>query len=137
MESPPPVSASAEAANSWDRPLVVVPLFVLVALVGGLFESFTLRANVLVLAVGGAFMWLGLTGRAGRRPTPRRLGRGAVWWLVPILSLSVLELATFLRQSFEDFPTLSLIADPFLEGYVARSAAYLAWFAGFWALARR
>jgi hypothetical protein len=135
MEPPPPVSA--EVAHSWDRPLVVVPMFVLVALVGGLFESFTLSANLLVLTVGGAFMWLGLTGRAGRRPAPRRLGPGAAWWLIPILSLSVLEVATFLRQSFEDFPTLSLIADPFLEGYVARSAAYLAWLAGFWVLARR
>ena len=133
----PPTPASVEVAHSWDRPLVVVPLFVLVALVGGLFESFTVHANLLVLAVGGAFMWLGLTGRAGRRPAPRRLPQGAGWWLVPILALSVLELATFLRQSFEDFPTLSLIADPFLEGYVARSAAYLAWLAGFWALARR
>jgi hypothetical protein len=135
MEHPPP--ASAEVAQSWDRPLVVVPLFALVALVGGLFESFTLSANLLVLAVGGAFMWLGLTGRAGRRPSPRRLDRGAVWWLVPILSLSLLELATFLRQSFEDFPTLSLIADPFLAGYLARSVAYFAWLAGFWALVRR
>jgi hypothetical protein len=133
----PPPSAAAEVAHSWDRPLVVVPMFVLVALVGGLFESFTWRANLLVLAVGGAFMWLGLTGRAGRRPAPRRLDRGAAWWLVPVLSLSALELATFLRQSFEDFPTLSLIADPFLEGYVGRSAAYLAWLAGFWALVRR
>jgi hypothetical protein len=133
----PPPQASVEVAHSWDRPLVLVPLFVLVALVGGLFGSFTLSANLLVLAVGGAFMWLGLTGRAGRRPAPRRLDRGALWWLVPLLALSVLELATFLRQSFEDFPTLSLIADPFLEGYLGRSAAYFAWLAGFWGLVRR
>ena len=135
MEPPPP--ASVEVAHSWDRPLVTVPLFALVALVGGLFESFTLSANLLVLAVGGAFMWLGLTGRAGRRPAPRRLDPGAVWWLLPVLALSVLELATFLRQSFEDYPTLSLIADPFLEGYLARSAAFFAWLAGFWVLVRR
>jgi hypothetical protein len=135
MEPPPP--ASAELARSWDRPLVIVPLFVLVAAVGGLFASFTLSANLLILAVGGAFMWLGLTGRAGRRPSPNRLGRGAAWWLVPLLGLTALELFTFLRQSFEDFPTLSLIADPFLEGYLARSAAYLAWLVGFWGLIRR
>ena len=110
MEHPPP--ASAEVAQSWDRPLVVMPLLALVAFVGGLFGSFTASANLLVLAVGGTFMWLGLTGRAGRRPAPRRLGRGALWWLVPVLSLSLLELATFLRQSFEDYPTLSLIAGP-------------------------
>jgi len=133
----PPPSASAEVAHSWDRPLVVMPLFGLVALVGGLFGSFTLSANLLVLAVGGSFMWLGVTGRAGRRPAPTRLGRGAVWWLIPVLTLSVLELATFLRQSFEDYPTLSLIADPFLDGYVARSAAYFAWLSGFWVLVRR
>ena len=135
MEPPPP--ASVEVAHTWDRPLVIAPLFVLVALVGGLFGSFTLSANLLGLTFGGAFMWLGLTGRAGRRPAPRRLGRGAVWWLVPVLALSLLEVFTFLRQSFEDFPTLSLIADPFLEGYLARSVTYLAWLAGFWALARR
>jgi hypothetical protein len=134
MEPPPP---AVEVAHSWDRPLVIVPLFALVALVGGLFGSFTLSANLLVLAVGGAFMWLGLTGRAGRRPAPRRLDRGAVWWLMPVLALSVLELATFLRQSFEDYPTLSLIADPLLEGYLARSAAFFAWLAGFWVLVRR
>jgi hypothetical protein len=114
-----------------------MPLFALVALVGGLFGSFTLSANLLVLAVGGTFMWLGLTSRAGRRQPPTRLSRGAVWWLFPVLALSLLELATFLRQSFEDFPTLSLIADPFLDGYLARSAAYFAWLAGFWVLVRR
>jgi len=114
-----------------------MPLFGLVALVGGLFGSFTLSANLLVLAVGGSFMWLGVTGRAGRRPAPARLGRGAAWWLIPVLTLSVLELATFLRQSFEDYPTLSLIADPFLDGYLARSAAYFAWLSGFWVLVRR
>jgi hypothetical protein len=133
----PPSPASAEVAHGWDRPRLIVPLFVFVALIGGLFGSFTLSANLLVLAVGGAFLWLGLTGRAGRRPAPTQLGRGAAWWLVPILALSLLELFTFLRQSFEDFPTLSLIADPFLEGYVARSAAYFAWLAGFWVLVRR
>jgi hypothetical protein len=135
MEPPPP--ASVEVAHSWDRPLVLVPLFALIALVGGLFESFTVSANLLVLTVGGTFLWLGLTGRAGRRPAPDRLGRDALWWLVPILMLSLLELATFLRQSFQDYPTLSLIADPFLEGYLPRSAAYLAWLGGFWVLIRR
>jgi hypothetical protein len=133
----PTSPATAEIVHGWVRPVVIVPLFVLVALVGGLFGSFTLSANLLVLAVGGVFLWLGLTGRAGRRPAPTRLPHGAQWWLVPVLALSVLELFTFLRQSFEDFPTLSLLADPFLEGYVARSAAYLAWLAGFWALVRR
>jgi len=135
MEPPPP--ASVEVAPSWDRPLVLVPLFVLVALVGGLFTSFTPSANLLVLTVGGTFMWLGITGRAGRRPSPARLDRGALWWMVPVLMLSVLELATFLRQSFEDYPTLSLIADPLLDGYVPRAAAYLGWLTGFWVLIRR
>ena len=135
MEPPPPVSA--EVAHAWDRPVVVVPVFALIALVGGLLGSFTLRANLLVLAVGGTFMWLGLTGRGGRRAAPTRLGREAAWWLAPMLSLSLLELATFLRQSFDDFPTLSLIADPFLEGYLPRAACYFGWLAGFWGLIRR
>jgi hypothetical protein len=34
----------------------MLPLFVLIAAVGGLFGSFTLSANLLVLAVGGTLV---------------------------------------------------------------------------------
>ncbi len=135
MEQPP--EASAEAVRSWDRPIVVIPLFTLIALVGGLFESFTLRANLLVLAVGGTLMWLGMTGRAGRRPAPRTLNRAAAWWLLPILTLSLIELFAFSKHSIENFPTLSLLADPLLERYLARAACYFGWLTAFWGLIRR
>jgi hypothetical protein len=135
MDSPP--QAAAEADRTWDRPLVMVPLFALIAAVGGLFGSFTLSANLLVLGVGGTLIWLGLTGRAGRRPVPRQLGRGAVWWLVPVLMLGVVELYAFGKKSIEDYPTLSLLADPILDGYLARAACYFGWLTAFWGLIRR
>jgi hypothetical protein len=135
MDSPP--QAAAEAERTWDRPLVMVPLFALIATVGGLFGSFTLSANLLVLGVGGTLIWLGLTGRAGRRPVPRQLGRGAVWWLVPVLMFGVVELYAFGKKSIEDYPTLSLLADPILDGYLARAACYFGWLTAFWGLIRR
>ena len=115
----------------------MLPLFVLIAAVGGLFESFTLSANLLVLAVGGTLVWLGLTGRVARRTAPRGLSPGAVWWLTPILALALVELFAFSRNSPEAYPTLSLLADPVLEGYLARTLAYFLWLTGFWGLVRR
>jgi hypothetical protein len=162
MESLPPVST--EAPRTWDRPLVMLPLFTLIAAVGGLFGSFTVSANLLVLGVGGALSWLGLTGltrrsqdarragdawragdgvrvgdaaQVGRRPAPRRLPPGAVWWLVPVSTLALVELFAFTMQSIGDFPTLSLLADPILAGYLPRAVCYFAWLAGFWGLIRR
>lgn len=134
QSSPPPLAAEVRV---WDRPLVVLPVFVLVAAVGGLFGSFTLEANLLILGVGGVFGWLGLTGKAGRRPTRAFLPRSTAWWLVPVLLLALVELFTFTQRSLENYPTLSLLADPLLENYPARAVAYFLWLLGFWGLARR
>ena len=139
-QSPPPTSSPASAsaaARVMDRPLVVLPLFVLIAAVGGLFGSFSLRANLLVLAVGGTLVWLDFSGRTVRRPALRTLPRGTVWWLVPILGLAVVELFAFLKDSGTAYPTLSLLMDPILEGYFARTGAYFLWLTGFWTLVRR
>jgi hypothetical protein len=68
---------------------------------------------------------------------PRQLGRGAVWWLVPVLMFGVVELYAFGKKSIEDYPTLSLLADPILDGYLARAACYFGWLTAFWGLIRR
>ncbi len=129
--------ATAQEVRAFDRPIVTVPVLVLISAVGGLFGSFTLSANLLVLAVGGTMVWLGVSGRAGRRPAPLRLRQGALWWLVPVLVLGLTELYAFLNTPRPDYPTLSLIFDPVLERYLPRSAGYFGWLAGFWALVRR
>jgi hypothetical protein len=137
-QSPPPASpASASAVRVWDRPLIMLPLFVLIAAVGGLFGSFTNGSLLLVMAVGGTMVWLGLSGRVARRPAPKSLSRGAVWWLAPILALALVELYAFTRNSPEAYPTLSLLADPVLEEYLARATAYFLWLTAFWGLVRR
>jgi hypothetical protein len=135
MEQPPELTTAA--IRAWDRPVVMVPLLALIAAVGGLFGSFTLSANLLVLAVGGTLLWLGLTGRTTRRAAPTRLASGAGWWLVPVLMLALIELYAFSKHSTEDYPTLSLLADPVLEGYLPRTACYFGWLAAFWGLIRR
>jgi hypothetical protein len=129
--------ASAEEVRSWDRPLVMLPLFALIATVGGLFGSFTLQANLLVLAVGGTLIWLSLSGLTVRYPAPVRLARGSAWWLAPVLLVALTELYAFLGKPREDYPTLSLLADPMLDHYLPKAAAYFGWLAGFWALVRR
>ena len=129
--------ASVDEVRSWDRPLVMLPLFALIAAVGGLFSSFTPQANLLVLAVGGTLIWLSLSGRTVRHPSPTRLASGAGWWLVPVLLVALTELLAFLGKPREAYPTLSLLADPMLEHYLPRAAAYFGWLAGFWGLVRR
>lgn len=123
--------------RSWDRPLVTYPVLALVAAIGGMFGSFTLSAFLLVLAVGGTMVWIGLTGWAGRRPAPRTLPAGAAWWLAPILFFAAIELFAFGRHSETNWPTLSLLADPLLDHYLARAACYFGWLVAFWGLVRR
>jgi hypothetical protein len=135
MEQPSEISA--EAARSWDRPLVLLPVFVLLSAVGGLFPSFSLESNLYVLVIGGTLFWLGLSGRVARRASPTRLSRAGLWWLVPALTLALLELVMFIGGSTSDYPTLSLLADPLLESYLARTAVYFGWLTAFWGLVRR
>jgi hypothetical protein len=128
---------SADEVRSWDRPIVMVPLFALISAIGGLFGSFTLSANLLVLGVGGTLIWLSLSGRAARRPAPTRLSRAAALWLLPVLVIALTELWAFTKTPPTDYPTLSLLADPVLEHYLPRAACYFGWLTGFWALVRR
>lgn len=128
---------TAEAPQPWTRPLVLVPVFALVSLVGAAFPSFSVRANVLVLAAGGALFWLGLSTRLPRHRAPRRLSPQAAWWLVPAVALGVVELVNFAIGSTYDHPTLSKLADPLLVGYPGRAAAYFGWLMAYWGLVRR
>lgn len=132
-----PSQLTADAARTWDRPVVLLPVFVLLSAVGGLFPSFSLQANLYVLAIGGTLFWLGLSARMPRRAAPRRVDRRAGWWLVPALTLAFVELFTFIGGSSYDYPTLSLLADPVLESYLTRAAIYFGWVTAFWGLVRR
>ncbi|MEV6931300.1 hypothetical protein AB0M46_43345 [Dactylosporangium sp. NPDC051485] len=127
---------AAEADQVWARPVVLTPVFALVSLVGGALPSFSLRANLLVLGAGGALFCLGVSAAVPRRPAPARLPRGAAWWLLPLLLFGLVEGATFLNGS-PAYPTLSRLADPVLEHYWARAAAYFGWLWAFWAMVRR
>lgn len=128
---------TVEVVQPWVRPAVLVPVFVLLSAVGGLFPSFSLEANLYVLAIGGTLFWLALSNRVPRRPVPLRLSRGGLWWLVPTLALAIVELVMFVAGSSYDYPTLSLLADPLFEGYLARTAGYFGWVTAFWGLIRR
>ena len=128
---------AAEVDRVWTRPVVLVPVFVLISLIGGTLPSLSLPANLLVLGTGGALFWLGMSNSVARRPAPRRLSRHAVWWLLPILVLAAVELTNFTFGSTYSHPTLSLLFDPVLEGYLARAALYFGWLSAFWGLIRR
>jgi len=132
-----PTQLAADTPRLWARPLVLVPVFALISLVGALFPSFSVGANVLVLAAGGTLFWLGLSDRLPRRGSPLRLAGRVGWWLLPALLLGFVELTNFALGSTYAHPTLSLLADPILEGYPARVAAYFAWLMAYWGLVRR
>jgi hypothetical protein len=128
---------TAEMPSTWARPLVLVPVFALVSLLGALFPSFSLGAEAFILAAGGTLFWLGLSARLPRRDPPRQLATRAGWWLVPGLTLGVVEMINFVAGSTHQHPTLSRLADPILEGYPARAAAYFGWLTAYWGLVRR
>lgn len=132
-----PSELTVEAERAWARPLVLLPVFALISLVGGALPSFSLAANLLVLGVGGVLFWLGMSHTLPRRPAPSKLVGPAAWWLVPLLALAVVEAYSFLKGSTYAHPTLSKLADPLLEGYLARAALYFGWLTAFWGLVRR
>jgi len=126
-----------EAPRPWARPLVLVPVFAVVALLGAALPSFSGRATALVLVVGGPLFWLGLSARLPCHRAPRRLPSGAAWWLLPAGVLFAVEATNFLLGSTPDHPTLSQLADIPLAGYPCRAAAYFGWLMAFWGLVRR
>ncbi|MEU8183114.1 hypothetical protein AB0B85_19390 [Micromonospora sp. NPDC049044] len=132
-----PHDLTVEAPRAWDRPAVSVPVLVCLSLVGGRFASFSTEANLFTIGTGGVLIWLGLSNRVPRRPAPRRLGSGAVWWAVPVVVFGVFEGVTFVMAAGDDFPTFSRLADPLLEDHLTRSAVWFAWLAAFWGLVRR
>jgi hypothetical protein len=135
MDQPSELAAQPPAV--WDRPVVSVPIFGFLSVVGGKLPSFSLSANLYALALGGAMIWLGLSNRMPRRPVGRALGPDAAWWLLPVAVFGAFETSTFLSGSTPDYPTFSRLADPALEAESVRSALYFGWLAGFRALVRR
>jgi hypothetical protein len=53
------------------------------------------------------------------------------------LIFAFVELLTFSQKDTVNWPTLSLLADPVLDNYLARSAVYFGWLTAFWGLIRR
>jgi hypothetical protein len=127
----------AERGAGTVRSTVLVAVLVVLSLVGGALPSFSLAANLYVLAIGAVLCWLGLSGRVPKRRGPGRLPGVAAWWLVPVLAAALLELTDFLLGSTRPHPTMSGLMDPVLAGYLPRSAAYCAWLCAFWGLVRR
>lgn len=128
---------AVEAAPSWDRPIVTVPAFAVIAAIGGLFPSFSVAANLYVVAVGAVLTWLGMTNRTAKRTSPARLPLAAAWWLLPATVFVAVELTDFVFGSTYPHPTLSVLVDDPLTHYTVRAGAYLAWLGGFWGLVRR
>ncbi|GAA4218434.1 hypothetical protein [Actinocatenispora rupis] len=124
------------APPRWHAPARVVG-FVGTSLLVGSFPSFSLRSTLTMIGLGGAFFWLGVSRRMVRHPVVRHIGREAVWWIVPVVMFASFELVNFALGSTPAHPTLSALADPVLQHYWARSAVFLGWITGFWALVRR
>jgi hypothetical protein len=132
-----PEEVLVQRAGLWTRRYVMGAVFLPLSLLGGLFPSFSLAANLYVLVLGGSLLVAGLSSRMPRIATPKEPPSGLVWWLTPVGLLAVVEIATYAAGSPREFPTLSLLADPLLESYPLRSAAYFGWLVVFWGMVRR
>jgi hypothetical protein len=130
-------AVATDGAPAWDRAVVLMPTFAVVAMIGGLFKSFSVAANVYVLVLGGIMMWLGLAEKPGRRSSPSRLPRGGMWWLVPAGIFLVVEVINFALGSTYTHPTLSILLSDPLDHYSVRTLSYFAWLCAFWGLVRR
>lgn len=126
-----------ESPSVWTRPYVMSVAFAPLSLLGGLFPSFSLAANLYVLVLGAALLVAGMSSRMPRITAPDELPAGVAWWLVPVGLLTLFEIATYGFGSTLDFPTLSLLADPLLNSYPIRSLAYFGWLTVFWGMVRR
>lgn len=135
MERPP--EAVVETPSVWTRPYVMSAAFIPLSLLGGLFPSFSITANLYVLVLGAALLVAGMSRRMPRISAPEELPPGVAWWLIPVGLLAVFEVATFALGSKPEFPTLSLLADPLLNSYPIRSATYFVWLTIFWGMVRR
>jgi hypothetical protein len=129
-------TAPVRAADTGRIRPLTAGLLVLLAGAAGVLPSFSLGANVLVLGSGGVLFWTGLN-----HAPPRRVvavpARAAAWWLVPAGLLLVVEATNYVLGSTYEHPTLSGLADPWLERYPVRAAAFLGWLAAFRVLVRR
>jgi len=119
-----------------NRPLVMIPAFVVISLVGGALPSFSLGANLLVLGTGAALFALGFAPGPRRLPAPPRLVPRAAWWVLPAAVFAAIEIGDFVLGSTPAHPTLSTLADPLLARYPVRALAYFGWLSAFWALVR-
>jgi hypothetical protein len=128
MAEPPVLTSRAS-------PPVVVPLFAVLALVGGRLPSFSPAATLYVLALGGVLTWLGLSGRVSRQPVAPQ--HGAVWWMLPVAVFLPVEMTNYVLGSTYEHPTISILLDPLVDGELAKSVVYFGWLVAFWALGRR
>jgi hypothetical protein len=136
-----PLVPAATAAGPWDRAIVMVPVFAVLALAGGRLPSFSRAATGYVLVTGAALIWLGhyhrrLAARPAHSP-PRSLALSAAWWLLPVLVFVPVEAVDYLLGSTHEHPTVSMLLDPVLAADLPRSALYLGWLTAFWTLVRR
>lgn len=136
MGQPPAEIAAVETVPRRVPPAVVLPVLALLAVIGGQLPSFSVQANLYVLAVGGALTWLGLSGQLRRydRTVP---GEGLGWWLLPIVVFAPLEMVNYALGSSYAHPTISVLLDPVFAGEPAKTVLYFGWLAVFWGLVHR
>ena len=65
-----PEELTVERSSPWLSRYLVLPVFVPLSLLGGLFPSFSLEANLYVLLLGGAMLTAGLSSRLPGLPLP-------------------------------------------------------------------
>jgi hypothetical protein len=136
-----PAAPAVTVAGPWDRAVVMVPVFAVLALAGGRLPSFSRAASGYVLVTGAVLIWLGhLSRRRAARPAhppPTSFVPGVAWWLLPVLVFGPVEAVDYLLGSTHEHPTVSMLLDPLLAADLPRSAVYLGWLTAFWTLVRR
>ncbi|HEX2053391.1 MAG TPA: hypothetical protein VHJ78_06675 [Actinomycetota bacterium] len=130
---------SRAATPPWA--LLAVPAAAAVAWFATSLRPFTAPALVVTLGAGGLALVAGsrTRHRDGEPSVGRWLGApaGLVVWGVLAASLAAWELAAFVQLPRSEHPTLSSLANAVFAAHAVRAAAFLAWMAAGFGIARR
>lgn len=117
---------------------LAAPAVAVLAWAASSLRPFTHPALVVTLLTGVSVAALGARSRKKHPAASRTAARsGPTLWIVLIAALALWELVAFVQLPRVDHPTLSSLANQVFDSHLVRAAAFAAWVAAGFGIARR